>query len=150
MQAAGCARCHGEARQARFEGDWFNLRTPEWSRILRAPMAKEKGGLGLALCRDRPVDGRRRRVAILLSGYAHAVTPVENFRVPQPWRADDSGEPVVTLASTADPHYQAMLDIIRRARQDALAHPRRDMPGATILPGRPRRPVDMPLAISPP
>ena len=48
-QAAGCATCHPAA----VGSDWVNLRTPERSRILRAPLAKSTGGLGLAWCRDR-------------------------------------------------------------------------------------------------
>ena len=48
MQEAGCTACH---QAGHIGNDWINLQTPEWSRILRAPMPVEKGGLGLAMCR---------------------------------------------------------------------------------------------------
>ncbi|MFW6164488.1 MAG: hypothetical protein ACODAJ_17090, partial [Planctomycetota bacterium] len=59
MQAAGCARCHQH-----FEDDWFNLRSPERSRILRAPLARSEDGHGQALCRNRKVHPRERRIRI--------------------------------------------------------------------------------------
>ncbi|MFV2067145.1 MAG: hypothetical protein ACC645_09215, partial [Pirellulales bacterium] len=41
MRAAGCLRCHGDGdRLVYFESDWVNLKTPEQSRILRAPLAE--------------------------------------------------------------------------------------------------------------
>jgi hypothetical protein len=135
MQAAGCLKCHGEGdRLLVFENDWINLKDPPLSRILRAPMAKGEG-LGLGLCRDRKVDPRRQRIRLLVKGYAHAVQPLEAF-APQPIMPPDlSGQPVVSFASTNDPHYQAMLAIIEEGREKALAAPRVDMPGAEILPG---------------
>ena len=42
---------------------------------------------------------------------------------------------MVSFVSTEDAHYQKMLAIIRRAREEALAVPRVDMPGAEIIDG---------------
>ena len=58
MSAAGCAECHDPG--VRFENDWFNFRDPEFSRILRAPLAKGGNGFGEQLCREGKVDGFRR------------------------------------------------------------------------------------------
>jgi hypothetical protein len=139
MHAAGCARCHGDGRRvSRFEEDWINLKDPAWSRILRAPLAKGSDGYGLAACRDRKadLDGRLR---LLVSGYAHAVQPIAAFPRRQfRWLAP-SGAPLVSFASTADPHYRAMAAIIQQGRQQALAAPRVDMPGAQVVPGRCRQ-----------
>ncbi|MFI5380713.1 MAG: hypothetical protein ACHRHE_15550, partial [Tepidisphaerales bacterium] len=127
MQSAGCVKCHGQV----FESDWFNLKDPQFSRILRAPLAKEAGGLGL--CRDRKIT--RQRLRLLVNGYAHAVQPIEAF-APQPLVSPDtSGAPVITFGSTDDAHYKAMLAIIRDGRDKALATPRVDMPGAEIIAG---------------
>lgn len=135
MQTAGCVKCHGEGnRVAYFESDWINLKDPQLSRILRAPMAKGDG-LGLGLCRNRKVDPRRQRIRLLVNGYAHAVQPVDAF-APQPIITPDlSGQPVVSFASANDPNYQAMLAILGDARETALATPRVDMPGAQVLAG---------------
>ena len=139
MQRAGCVQCHGNSgRLAYFENDWVNLKEPEMSRILRAPLAEGKtkaDGAGLAWCRDRQVGPDRQRIHLLWRGYAHAVQPFEAFPRRKYVRSDRGGEPVVTFASTDDPHYQAMLEIIRRGRTEALATPRVDMPGAKINPG---------------
>jgi len=147
MQAAWCAKCHGDGRRVTlFESDWFNLQRPELSRILRAPLARGKEGRGLGLCRDRKVDPRSQRIRILLGGrYHHAVRPVKSFAVPQAPRPGDGGEPVATFASTDDPHYQAMLAVIRDGRRQALAAPRVDMPGAEIVPGKHRQMLPQPL-----
>jgi hypothetical protein len=124
MKQAGCTQCHS----GHIGNDWINLRNPQHSRILRAPLAKGDGGLGLAWCRDRkaPED-------ITLVNQSHQ--PPDIFspsRTPPP---DLSGEPVVSFASTSDEHYRTILDIIHRGRGLALAKPRVDMPGATINPG---------------
>ncbi len=152
MQAAGCLRCHGEgSRIAYFESDWINLKDPQLSRILRAPMAKGDG-LGLGLCRDRKVDPRQQRVHMLRNGYAHAVQPVEAF-APQPIVPPDlSGQPAVSFASAGDSHYQAMLAIIGDAREKALATPRVDMPGAEVTAGECRlfNPPPLPEVAPPP
>ena len=145
MEASGCGRCHGNGKQiARFENDWINLKDPEMSRILRAPMAPGGDGLGLGLCRDRKASVQPR-VRLLWKGYAHAVLPLEAF-APQPLEKPDmSGPPVVSIASTGDPSYQAMLAIVRKAREQALAAPRVDMPGADIVAGTCRQFLPPPL-----
>ena len=130
MEAVGCMRCH-----AYFEEDWINLDTPEHSRVLRAPLVKGKDGFGLAWCRERNVDPSRKRIHLLRHGYRHAVQSLGSFPRRGFTPADRSGEPVVTFASTADPHYRAMLDIIRAGRKEVLAAPRVDMPGARINSG---------------
>ena len=151
MEAAGCVRCHGDSgRVAYFENDWINLETPERSRLLRAPLKKGKDGFGLAWCRGRNVDPNRQRIHLLWRGYAHAVQPPEKFPRREYVPPDRGGEPVATFTSTADPHYRAMLDIIRRARFEALARPRVDMPGAELIAGQCRMHVPMPLPEKPP
>jgi hypothetical protein len=158
MQAAGCMKCHAQPNQqpVYFEEDWINLQRPEFSRILRAPLAEGKEGLpaeasakagyGAALCRDRKLDPSRQRIRVLRTGYVHGVTPLDAFKpVPFPAPEPDDGKPVATFASTADPHYQAMLGILRDGRRQALAAPRADMPGAKLLPGAHRQFVPTPL-----
>lgn len=136
MQAAGCLRCHGNAGKiAYFDGDWINLKDPPLSRLLRAPLAKGSEGLGLALCRDRQVDPQRQRIHLLWNGYAHAVQPPEAFAKHPIVPYDPGGQPVVSLASTQDGHYQSMLTMIRAAREKALTAPRVDMPGAQVTAG---------------
>ena len=143
MQSAGCAKCH----QPGFIGaDWVNLQTPQFSRILRAPMAKSEGGLGVEICRQRKAA----------NGYPLVDQRVQPPDVVKPsiepdW--DPGGEPAVTFASADNPHYGAMLEIIRHAQGEALSRPRIDMPGAQIEPGRCRLqgPMSVPhssLAIS--
>ena len=149
MQAAGCGRCHGEPT-APFEDDWFNLERPELSRILRAPLAQGGQGLGASLCRDRQVDPRRQRVRMLWNGYAHAVQPLEAFKPQTPSPAPADAAAVITFTSTADPHYQNMLEIIRQGRERALAAPRVDMPGAERVAGACRQLVPPPLPDPPP
>ncbi|MDY0167726.1 MAG: LamG-like jellyroll fold domain-containing protein [Thermoguttaceae bacterium] len=151
MQAAGCMECHGEGnRPAFFESDWINLRTPEHSRILRAPLAEGGEGFGLGWCRDRKVDPRRQRIHLLRPHYYHAVQPVEAFERHEIVPPDRSGEPVASFASTESPHYQNMLRIIREAQHQALAAPRIDMPGAVAVPGACRLFVPPPLPDAPP
>ncbi|NQT85956.1 hypothetical protein HQ560_04280, partial [bacterium] len=146
MQAAGCAKCHGDGRKITlFENDWFNLRDPQFSRILRAPLPKGKDG-GLGLCRDRKVDPKDVRIRLLAEGrYYHGVLPLEKFprRKLAPHSAE--GEPVVTFASAGDTHYRAMIDIIRKGHDQALAKPRVDMPDAPIEAGDWRRLLPTPL-----
>ncbi len=146
MRAAGCTRCHEDKGKIPFESDWFNLERPEFSRILRAPLAKGTRGWGQAMCRDRRVDPKRQRVRILATGsYIHHVLPMEQMKPKKCPPSDSSGKPVVTFASTEDPHYQAMLAVIRRGRRLALAEPRADMPGAELEPGRWRQLIPPPL-----
>lgn len=136
MQAAGCASCHGDgAGMSRFEGDWLNLQTPEWSRILRAPLDVGGEGHGLGLCREGKVDPERQRIRLLWNGYAHAVQPLDKFPRAPTVSASVPGKPAISFASVDDPHYQRMLAIIRQAREQALAAPRVDMPGAEIVGG---------------
>jgi len=137
MHQAGCMGCHGTAdgKPLYFESDWFNLKHPEWSRILRAPLPPGAEGYGLGLCRNRPADPRRQRTRIVRDVYHHAILPLEAFAPQEFLPPDLSGEPVISFTSTADPHYQAMLAIIRRAQATALSLPRVDMPGAKVTPG---------------
>lgn len=136
MESAGCAKCHGGTNGiARFESDWFNLREPEFSRILRAPLPTDSKGYGLGLCRDRKVDPKQQRIRLLVDGYAHAVKPVEDFPRRKMIPIDTNGSPVVTFASTKAAPYQKMLAAIRRGRDEALAAPRVDMPGAEPIAG---------------
>jgi len=148
MREAGCMTCHGKnGKPARFENDWINLRRPEFSRVLRAPLAKQAdGGYGLALCRQRPVDpnGWRTRIMVL-GGYQHAVKPVTSFDRPPAPAATKDGEPAVTFRSTDDPRYRSLLAAIRRGQRQALAAPRVDMPGAEAIAGSHRRRYPQPL-----
>ncbi len=145
MQKAGCLKCHGDGKQAfTFENDWINLQDPHFSRILRAPLASTppspplgKGGIedgfGLGLCRNRKLTDRRLK--LLWSGYAHAVLPLDKFPKVALQPRSTEGKPVVSFTSNADPHYQNVLAIIRKARAQALASPRQDMPGADVSAG---------------
>jgi hypothetical protein len=93
-------------------------------------------GLGEALCRDAKLLPGHQRVRMLWHGYAHAVQPVEYYKEPAPPAPIDPKAPVVTtFASTQDPHYQKLLEIIRKGKRDALATPRVDMPGADVQAG---------------
>lgn len=140
MKQAGCTKCHTGG----VGNDWVNLRTPERSRILRAPLAAGKSGPGLAWCRDR----KARRVLPLVTQRQQPPDVFRPSRTPAP---DKAGKAVVTIASTEDNHYQAMLAIIRKARASALARARVDMPGADIRPGACRRivPMDVPETAPP-
>lgn len=137
MKSAGCADCHNT--DERFEPDWFNFRDPEFSRILRAPLAKGgKGskGHGAELCRQGQVGGEFRRLRVFSTGgYEHRLKPLDSFPV-QKWRewnkGEGSGEPVISFADTRDPVYQKMLAIIREGREAALANPRIDMPRGEV------------------
>ncbi len=132
MSEAGCSSCHGKS----VGSDWFNLQTPELSRILRAPLAPGEQGHGLSICRNHKMDPQRERTRLLLRGYAHAVQPLSAF-APQPMPPiQPGGEPHVSFASTENPHYQALLAIIRRGQSKVLATPRIDMPGAVAIAGQ--------------
>jgi len=143
MQEAGCTRCH---QPGHIGNDWINLQTPEWSRILRAPMAKSVGPVapiqsppggkpgppaivkGLEFCRNRKAR----------TGYPLVDQGVQPPDVLYPTRQpewDPSGDPHISFTSTDNPHYQAMLAVIRQTRAEALAKPRVDMPGAEVQPG---------------
>jgi hypothetical protein len=135
MKAAGCTRCHAPGHVG---NDWINLRNPEWSRILRAPLAKADKGLGLAWCRER-------KAAAGLPLVTQSHLPADVFRPPTWPRRDPAGPPHAPFASTDDARYQAMLKIIRQARAEALAAARVDMPGAQVVAGQCRLQAPMPL-----
>jgi hypothetical protein len=136
MRGAGCLECHGQdGNLAYFENDWVNLEQPQNSRILRAPLAKRGSAHGLEWCRQRKVTPDRQRIHLLWNGYAHAVQPPEAFARHERVLPNREGDPVVSFASAEDPHYQAMLRIIRDARETSLAVARVDMPGAEVLAG---------------
>ncbi len=140
MNEAGCTECHAPGH---IGADWVNLQTPRWSRILRAPMSKTDGGLGLAFCRKRPAK----------KGYPlvnQSVQPpdVRRESIQPPW--DSSGEEHISIQSEDDPRYGAMLDIIRHAQAAALAKPRIDMPGAEVVPGECRMQVAIPIPLDSP
>jgi len=147
MRSAGCMECHENNGQIQFEDDWFNLREPERSRILRAPLAKDTGGEGLALCQNRKVETRHRRIRLLVNGYAHGVLPLEEWykQGEQPPKDTTQAETKATFASPDDPCYQKMLSIIRGGRRNVLAQSRVDMPGADIVDGYARQFVSPPL-----
>ncbi len=137
MTAAGCVKCHTtNGPGGRFEPDWFNLENPEFSRILRAPLAKGENGYGQALCRDAKVDAFKRLRIFSTERYEHAVKPLDSYPQQQ-WRKWDKGEasgkPVISFDSTKNKHYQKMLDIVVQGREMALATPRLDMPGGQLL-----------------
>ncbi len=141
MRKAGCNKCHDNY----FANDWVNLEKPEFSRILRGPLAKGKKGHGLEICRNHRMDPKRNRIRLLRSGYAHAVKPLTSFAkqpIP-PIQTGGKGEP--SFASTDDPHYKAMLEIIQNARRSALAKPRVDMPDADVIAGKPRMFIPPPV-----
>jgi hypothetical protein len=140
MRSGGCNECHA----AGFIGaDWVNLQTPEFSRILRAPLAKAEGGLGAELCRRRPAK----------QGYPlvdQSVQPPDVLKPSLEPEWDESGEVHVSFASTADPRYREMLAIIRHTQSEALAAPRVDMPGAQFVAGVCRLQVPMAVPGRPP
>jgi hypothetical protein len=140
IQAAGCTECHAAGH---IGNDWVNLQTPEWSRILRAPMAESEGGLGLAFCRER----KARTGYPLVDQRVQPPDVLKPTKQP-PW--DPSGEVHVSFDSTDDEHYRAMLAVIRKARAEALARPRVDMPGAEPVPGECRLMCPMPVPERPP
>jgi len=126
MRAAGCTECHPAGH---IGNDWVSLQRPEWSRILRAPMARRAGGLGQGWCRKRKAP---RGLALV----TQRVLPPDVFHPPSWPERDSTGEPHAAFADTDGPHYQAMLRIIRRGRAEALAESRVDMPGAEATPGQ--------------
>lgn len=145
MVKAKCTDCHSN----NIGGDWINLQTPELSRMLRAPLAAgadaNAKGFGAAICKNHPMDPRRIRTRLLRNGYAHAVQPIEAF-APQPVPpAAEGSKTQPSFQSTGDPRYQAMLEIIRKGRQAALATPRVDMPGAQVIAGASRMFIPPPV-----
>ncbi len=126
MKENSCVSCHKA-----IGNDWVNLQNPEWSRILRAPLAKSDQGLGLALCRDRKATPPHPVVRNWLQ-------PPDVIKPPQPVPVADEAPEVVSFANTDDPLYQKMLTIIQKAKETTLMEPRVDMPGAKITRGRHR------------
>ncbi|MHC4214676.1 MAG: HzsA-related protein, partial [Planctomycetota bacterium] len=124
MEKANCTSCH----EPQIGNDWINLRQPELSRILRAPLSAEKQGFGLAWCR-----ARKARKAMTLVNQSHQ--PPDVFNPKKTKSPDPAGNPQISFASTEDTNYQKMLQIIQQGRQLALAQARVDMPGAKINPG---------------
>jgi hypothetical protein len=139
MEQAKCTSCHA----AQIGSDWINLRRPEYSRILRAPLAKSEDGLGLGWCRQHMA-----REVMTLVNQSHQ--PPDVFSAKSAPKPDLAGEPVVSFASAQDGHYQAMLNVIAKGRELALAKARVDMPGANINAGVCRHLAPIPLPKSPP
>ncbi len=121
MTKAGCTDCH----EASVGSDWVNLRRPEMSRILRAPLAESGAGYGLAWCR-----ARKARTTLPLITQAQQPPDVQKPNKIAP--PNPQGHAVVSFDNTKAPGYQAMLAILRETRRQALAKPRVDMPGAII------------------
>jgi hypothetical protein len=126
MDRAGCVRCHPR----KVGSDWVNLREPEASRLLRAPLARSPGGWGLATCRDRKAPPPRLRPV------TQRIQPPDVFKILRDTAPDPAGVPVASFPDASAPGYRAMLAVIRKAREEALKAPRVDMPGAAVLPGR--------------
>ena len=135
MEKAGCVECHAKGH---IGNDWVNLQTPEFSRVLRAPMAKKKDGLGVAFCRKRKAKTGYRLVD---QGVQPPDVRIEGIKLE--W--DTSGEKHIVFESTDNEHYKAMLEIIRKTRAEALASPRVDMPGAEIIAGQCRMIIPPPV-----
>jgi len=122
MKKGGCLTCH----EPKIGNDWVNLKTPERSRILRAPLAKGPGSLGLAWCRGR----KARRVA--WPQVTGRIQPPDVFSPKRTAAPNSDGKEVTPFADTNNATYQAMEKIIAAARAAALKTPRVDMPGAVI------------------
>jgi len=138
MGKAGCMECHGtdQGQPILFENDWINLKDPEKSRILRAPLRPGRDGHGLGLCRNRKADPRRERLRFLSTGhYLHGAMPLSSFPTLDWLPYDGSGQPIHSFESTENEHYREMLSLIQRGRRMALNCPRVDMPGAEVIPG---------------
>ncbi|MHC4200641.1 MAG: HzsA-related protein, partial [Planctomycetota bacterium] len=137
MRRADCTRCHAPT----VGNDWINLRRPEMSRILRAPLpdgVEGTPGFGLGTCRDR----KARAVLPLVT---QRQQPPDVHRPRRTKRPDPNDDLVTPFETTANEHYREMLSIIRQARTRALKTPRIDMPGARINPGECRQLVPPPL-----
>ena len=122
MKGAGCLKCHS----SQLGNDWVNIKTPERSRILRAPLAEGPKSLGLAWCRDR------KAAKPSLPFVTQRNQPPDVFRPQKTPAPNSKGKAVTTFADANNATYQAMLKIITGARAAALKAPRVDMPGAII------------------
>ncbi len=117
------------------ENDWVNLQRPEWSRILRAPLAKGRGRVRageLPRSQDRSAAG---------SGFIcfGRVTRTRSSR-PRRFRRTRCCRPIQAASRSSAcidgrRAFRKMLAIIRGARDAALADPRVDMPGAEVMAG---------------
>jgi hypothetical protein len=134
MNKAKCYSCHDK----HFGGDWINLRKPEFSRILRAPLAKGKKGMGLAICRNHKTDPGRNRINLLRGGYQHAVQDLSFYAEKPVPSLKEGGIAQPTFASSEEVLWQEMLTIIRNGRKRALEQARVDMPGAELIAGKNR------------
>jgi len=124
MEKAGCVKCHAKSPG----NDWVNLKDPELSRILRAPMAKSSGGTSMCFSRS----AANPRYPLVTQNHQPPSTFSKfNYKVP-----DSSETPVATFSGTNDVSYLAMLDIIRKGREETLKNPRVDMPGAEKKQGK--------------
>ncbi|MBE0534062.1 MAG: hypothetical protein IH624_00215 [Phycisphaerae bacterium] len=151
MRSAGCMSCHEQNGRFVFEEDWFNLKEPRMSRILRAPLAKGGDGYGVEACRDHKRKPGKQRIRMYFTGgYVHHVLPLESFKPVEFEYPDTSGVGHVSFASTADERYQRMLAIINSGRRAALAEPRTDMPGAKLVAGASKQTIPLdPPAVAP-
>lgn len=141
MNKAKCYSCHDK----HFGGDWINLRKPEFSRILRAPLAKGDKGMGLAICQNHKTDPKRNRINLLRGGYQHAVKDLSFYAAKPIPDLKEGGIASPTFASVDDPLWQEMLAIIRDGRKTALEQARVDMPGAELIAGKNRMMVPPPV-----
>lgn len=117
-----CLSCHeGGTDVWQTTGDMFglgrwdyalNLSHPEKALILRAPLAKEMGGLGL--CQNR----KNKHPAIW-----------EFQRYPEGLPRGDRSAPANVFKDTRDPDYQALLAELRKAAAELDKIKRFDMPG---------------------
>ena len=105
MEKANCTSCH----EPQIGNDWINLRRPELSRILRAPLQTEKDGFGLAWCKDR----KARKVMSLVN---QSLQPPDVFNPKKTTSPDPAGSPQISFASTEDENYQIMLQSIKHTR----------------------------------
>ncbi len=143
MKEAGCVSCHPAERAPQsgvaMTRDWVNLQKPEFSRILRAPLAKGKNGFGAEICRNHKMDPRRKRITILKSKrYEHAVKPLSFFPIKKMPEIQKGGKAHVTFKDTNNKFYKEMLAIIKEGQKKVLSKPRVDMPGAVVIPGKDR------------
>ena len=134
MDRAGCLRCH----QKEIGNDWINLAAPEYSRILRAPLAKDPRGLALSWCRERPAR-RVRWPLITRKQQAPDVSKPSRVLAPKL-----EGAVVQPFADADAPAYRAMLALIQQGREEALQKPRVDMPGAVVIRGQVRELAPLP------
>jgi hypothetical protein len=141
MTKAKCYGCHDK----HFGGDWINLRKPEFSRILRAPLAKGDKGMGLSICQNHKTDPARNRINLLRGGYQHAVKDLSFYAAKPVPTLQEGGTESPTFASAEEELWQEMLAIIRHGRKMALKQARVDMPGAELIAGKNRMMVPPPV-----